>query len=136
MQALPWLIKPNVEELHEAFPSATVQTWQAKAAALYDAGVANVVVSNGAAGVVWWSKHGVWSAVPPQVTVRSTVGAGDALVAGMLHGLLTDAAAPEVLRQATACGAYAVTQIGFGLTDKTRLQEIARQVQVQAINPA
>ena len=56
-------------------------------------------------------------ATPPKVTVASTVGAGDSLLAGMLHGLLTGDTPEQTLRRATAIAAMAVTQIGFGISD-------------------
>ena len=117
----PWLIKPNAEELAELGQTG---------AALHDAGIEHVLVSDGAAGVTWYGPSGVVHATPPPVPVVSTVGAGDTLVAGMVHALLDARPATDALRFATACGSYAVTRIGFGLKDVDALAAIESGVHV------
>ena len=138
LQADPWLVKPNTDELQ-----AVTTFWQhppaqyADAAlSLHQGGIAHVVVSDGANGVGWWSAAGQWRAVPPAVVVRSTVGAGDTLLAGMIDGLLRELNPEDVLRQATACGTYAVTQVGFGLRDAAALDALAAGVVVHCVEPA
>ena len=71
------------------------------------------------------------NALPPQVTVASTVGAGDSLLAGMVHGLLAGEPAPQTLRRATAIAAQAVSQIGFGINDRAQLARFETQVRIQ-----
>lgn len=44
---------------------------------------------------------------------KSTVGAGDSLLAGMIHGLVNQLPPEETLKTATAIASHAVTQIGF-----------------------
>jgi fructose-1-phosphate kinase PfkB-like protein len=74
--------------------------------------------------VHWFSvRHRRCTGSPPQVSVASTVGAGDSLLAGMLHGLLSGRyELNQTLRTATAIAAMAVTQIGFGITDAAQLK--------------
>jgi 1-phosphofructokinase len=166
LQAGPWLVKPNTVELeavigfwNDAFvpysqtghlqrlnapttiatrPSEQSHTdFLAHAARLLHAGgIAHVVVSDGANGVGWWSAAGEWHSVPPIVSVRSTVGAGDSLLAGMIDGLLRVATPDAVLRRATACGTYAVTQVGFGLQDHAALAALAAGVTVRHVAPS
>ncbi|MDQ2148488.1 1-phosphofructokinase [Alcaligenaceae bacterium C4P045] len=132
----PWLVKPNVEELVAALrlPTHDRAAWQTAAARLVHDGVANVVVSDGAAGVTWLTAAGGWHAVPPKVDVRSTVGAGDTLLAGMVHALTQRLPPQDTLRLAAACGTYAVTQVGFGLPDIPALHRIEHNVVVSAID--
>jgi len=92
-----------------------------------------VVVSDGAAGVSWYSPNAALQATPPKVTVASTVGAGDSLLAGMLHGLLTGDTPEQTLRRATAIAAMAVTQIGFGISDHAQLARLESGVQVRSL---
>lgn len=135
VEAAPWLIKPNDQELAEAFgqPTGSVAELAAQVETLRGRGVEHVVVSQGAEGVRWFGPQGGWRAVPPKVEVASTVGAGDSLLAGMVHGLLGGWPAEQVLRQATAVAALAVTQFEFGIGDVQRLKRIADAVQVQAL---
>lgn len=126
-----WLVKPNAEELAEALGGATAPV---RAFELLQAqGVEHLVVSHGADGVDWFSHVPALQAVPPKVLVASTVGAGDSLLAGMLHGLLSGHAPEQTLRLATAIAALAVTQIGFGINDQARLAQLESAVLVRPL---
>ncbi|MCY1393680.1 Tagatose-6-phosphate kinase [compost metagenome] len=127
----PWLVKPNAEELAEAMGDGLGQA--AAAQALRARGIEHVVISQGADGVSWFSRQPALQALPPKVKVASTVGAGDSLVAGMVHGLLSQHSAEQTLRMATAIAAMAVTQIGFGITDSARLAQLERDVRISAL---
>lgn len=87
----------------------------------------------GRRGVNWFAAEGAWQARPPAVEVASTVGAGDSLLAGMLHGLASGWPAERVLRQATAIASLAVTQFEFGIGDPQRLARIEAGVVVQPL---
>ncbi|KAF1032946.1 MAG: Tagatose-6-phosphate kinase [Pseudomonas sp.] len=131
----PWLIKPNTEELAEALDcQALSAAQQAHAAACLQArGVEHVVVSQGADGVNWFSPGVALHATPPKVEVASTVGAGDSLLAGILHGLLADEAPERTLRRATAIAAMAVTQIGFGISDEAHLAQLESGIELHTL---
>ena len=132
LQSAPWLVKPNTEELGEVLGldvhSAAEQ--QAAAQRLLATGIEHVVVSAGEQGVSWFTAGHALHAQPPQVQVASTVGAGDSLVAGMVHGLLLAEAPAQTLRRATAIAAQAVTQVGFGIRDREQLACLEAAVQL------
>ncbi|WP_313307103.1 1-phosphofructokinase [Stutzerimonas balearica] len=131
----PWLIKPNEEELAQArgLDPADAQVLADEARRL-NARIEHVVMSQGAAGVSWFSPAAAWHAQPPRVRVVSTVGAGDSLLAGMLHGLLAGWPAERTLAHATAIAAQAVGQIGFGITDRAQLAELEAAVRLQPLS--
>lgn len=135
LNAGPWLIKPNTEELAEALDCAVDSPAQQAQAAerLHAQGVEHVVISQGAEGVNWFSPRTALHATPPKVRVASTVGAGDSLLAGMLHGLLRFDVPDTTLRRATAIAAMAVTQIGFGISDDAQLESLQSGVHVRAL---
>lgn len=135
LAAGPWLIKPNTEELADALGCEVVSVdAQAEAASrLHAHGVEHVVISDGADGVNWFSVGSAMHATPPKVNVISTVGAGDSLLAGMLHGLLSADTPEQTLRTATAIAAMAVTQIGFGIGDATQLAHIEQGVRLRPL---
>lgn len=135
LKAAPWLIKPNTEELAEALdcPTQTVAQQALAAERLHAQGVEHVVVSHGADGVNWFSRSAALHGTPPKVSVASTVGAGDSLLAGMLHGLLSGEAPEQTLRRATAIAAMAVTQIGFGISDDAQLARLESGVAVRPL---
>jgi 1-phosphofructokinase len=135
LEASPWLIKPNTEELADALDAPIISiAAQAEAAAqLRQRGIEHVVISQGSEGVHWFSSNVALQALPPKVTVASTVGAGDSLLAGMVHGLLSGHAPEQALRIATAIAAMAVTQIGFGINDAAQLKRLASGVTVRPL---
>ncbi len=132
----PWLIKPNEEELAEARGVELIgsSALVAEARRLQGEGIEHVVVSQGADGVSWFSPGAALHANPPRVRVVSTVGAGDSLLAGMLHGLLQGWPAERTLTQATAIAAQAVGQVGFGITDTAELAELEAAVRLQSLS--
>ncbi|MFJ2366145.1 1-phosphofructokinase [Pseudomonas sp. NPDC087697] len=135
LAAGPWLIKPNTEELAEVLGCEVGSvTAQAEVASrLHVQGIEHVVISHGADGVNWFSVGSAMHATPPRVSVVSTVGAGDSLLAGMLHGLLSADTPEQTLRTATAIAAMAVTQIGFGIGDTALLAQLEQGVRVRLL---
>jgi 1-phosphofructokinase len=114
IEAGPDLIKPNAEELAEAVarPIRTLGDVVDGARKLLDRGVAHVLVSLGDRGAVSVSDAVALRAWTSPVVPRSTVGAGDAALAGFLA---TDGRATEALRAAVAWGAAAVKLPGTGM---------------------
>ncbi|MEE4179733.1 1-phosphofructokinase [Pseudomonas viridiflava] len=133
LAAGPWLIKPNTEELADALdaPIISIAAQAEVAARLHTQGIEHVVISQGSEGVHWFSPNLALHSLPPKVTVASTVGAGDSLLAGMVHGLISGDGPHTTLRTATAIAAMAVTQIGFGITDTAQLKRLEGGVSVR-----
>ncbi len=133
--AAPWLIKPNTDELGQicARNLASAEAQRAEAIQLRAMGIEHIVISQGAEGVSWFGPGLALHARPPRVSVASTVGAGDSLLAGMVHGLLSGWPAERTLRLATAIAAQAVTQVGFGIQDAAQLQQLEGAVMLQAL---
>jgi 1-phosphofructokinase family hexose kinase len=88
LAAGPDVVKPNVDELAEVTGTQIRSPGAAIAAAreLLARGAGCVVVSMGADGALLVSPDGTWHASAGAPRVRSTVGAGDALLAGFLAG--------------------------------------------------
>jgi len=135
LTAVPAIIKPNIDELQE-FCGHSLNT-QAEvidaARHLIDQGLQTVVVSMGAKGALFVDKTGVIRAIPPKVQVKSTVGAGDAMLSGMVAGKIENRSLKECARLATAFSIVAVTHIGAGLPPATSLKSIECQVQLDEI---
>ncbi len=117
VQACPALVKPNIEELRTLVgrPLEGVDEVVEAARGLVASGIGTVVVSMGEEGAVFVEGEQALLARPPAVRVRSTVGAGDAMVAGMVAGALGGLPLPDRARLATAFSLTAVTRIGAGL---------------------
>ncbi|CAM4144175.1 1-phosphofructokinase [Vibrio neonatus] len=133
LDAKPWLIKPNDEELAEFVGRSlsTAEQCQQAALELADKGIDNIVVSMGANGVMWL-KQGKWLfSQPPKMNVVSTVGAGDTLVAGLCWGHMQNMEKEPLLQFATGLSALAVAQVGVGIPSKEQLHSVINQVDVR-----
>ncbi len=90
MACAPDIIKPNIEELRELAGRAlkTEKAIVGAARELIARGIGLVAVSMGPDGALFVESGSAVLAVPPKITVRSTVGAGDAMVAGIVTATL------------------------------------------------
>jgi 1-phosphofructokinase len=133
--ALPALVKPNIDELQEfCGHSLNTQSEVIRAARrLLEQGLQTVVVSMGEKGALFVENDGIIQAIPPHVQVKSTVGAGDAMLSGMVAGKIENRSLKACARLATAFSVIAVTHIGAGLSPQTSLESIERQVQLNEI---
>jgi 1-phosphofructokinase len=100
---------------------------------LIDQGLQTVVVSMGEKGALFVDKAEVFRAIPPKVRVESTVGAGGAMLSGMVAGKIENRSLKECARLATAFSVTVVTRIGAGLSSETLLESIECQVQLDEI---
>lgn len=136
LNAQPWLIKPNDEELSQFVGRELTSPAQCREAAeqLADKGIENIVVSMGAEGTMWLN-NGEWlHAQPPRMSVVSTVGAGDTLVAGLCWGHMQEMKKQPLITFATALSALAVTQVGVGVPDIEQLNTLQQQIQLQPVS--
>jgi 1-phosphofructokinase len=112
LDAAPSIVKPNLHELEALAGRALPSTEDVldAARALLDRGVELAAVSMGARGALFVSRGEVVHARPPAVEVGSTVGAGDAMVAGIVAARLARLGLPETARLATAFSLAALTR--------------------------
>jgi len=110
----PDLIKPNLEELEELVGRSldTIGDVLAAAAYLVAHGVATVVVSLGGDGALLVTPSMTAHAVAQVAAPLSTVGAGDALLAGYLYATGSGSTPVDALRTGVAWGAAAVSLPG------------------------
>lgn len=111
------LIKPNAEELAEltGLPDTFEDDPDAAAAAaltLVSKGCQTVLATLGSRGALLVTANETWRATMPPVSAKSTVGAGDASLAGYLLAQQRGAAPERRLAQAVAHGAAAASLPG------------------------
>jgi 1-phosphofructokinase len=111
VSAGPALVKPNHHELEEAVGSSlsTIQDVIGAAQQLRSLGAQAVLASLGQDGAVLVDSAGVWHAEAPVVLARSSVGAGDAMLAGFLAA---GGKGKQALVSGVAWGAAAVSLPG------------------------
>jgi 6-phosphofructokinase 2 len=82
-----------------------------------------LVLSLGVGGVFWMSRSERGRVMAPAVRVRSTVGAGDSMVAGIVLSLARGHAVGDAIRFGVAAGAAAVMNPG---TQLCRAEDVDR----------
>jgi 1-phosphofructokinase family hexose kinase len=143
--AAPDVIKPNIDELEELVgrrldsENAIVDAGRSLVADASrgskggSGGIALVAVSMGPRGALFVTRDEVVHAKPPAIRVKSTVGAGDAMVAGIVVGALRGLDLPGRARLATAFSLGALSEIGPRLPPPATIEAFAEEVDVRQI---
>ncbi|AEI47106.1 1-phosphofructokinase [Runella slithyformis DSM 19594] len=124
-----FLLKPNIGELEALVGTSNLETDDVDDAArslIGDGKCEVVIVSLGPKGAILVTKDLCEHIPAPPVQKRSTVGAGDSMVAGMTWALTQGLSYPDMLRWGVACGSAATMNEGTQLflrADVERLLE-------------
>ena len=135
--ARPAIVKPNLAEL-EALAGRRLSTAAgpdrravAEAAReLRAAGAGAVVVSLGAHGLQAITGEGCWRAAPPAEVSGNPTGAGDAVAAGLVRGLVLGHPWDERLRHAVALGTASAAAPAAGEFSDDHYRELLGAVRV------
>lgn len=133
--AHPFLIKPNLREM-EATLGIELRTMRAirDAALLFvRLGVQHAVVSMGAMGAMYISADKTLFAPALRVATKSTVGAGDAMIGGMLLGYEIEKNMAKAFRYGIAAGAASVMTEGTQLIVRSDFDALLDQVRIQEV---
>jgi 1-phosphofructokinase family hexose kinase len=135
LEAEPDFVKPNSEEASHfaGFPIREVDEAAEAAQRFFDARAKSVAISLGARGILWQrtsDSDPIISQLPP-VDDCSSVGSGDAAMAGFAvaheHGLSEE----QTISLAVACGTANCFAQAPGQIDKEQVFRLARQAQVR-----
>lgn len=131
----PFLIKPNLPEI-EAIMKKELRTLRGlRDAALFliDYGAQNVVISMGKYGAMLVNPATTLFAPALMVESRSTVGAGDAMIGGILTGLYRGETLVDSFRYGVAAGAASVLTDGTQLVREHDFEALLPKVTVQEV---
>lgn len=126
-----YLLKPNIGELAALTGNSelTGSTIDKAATELIKRGSAEIiVVSLGASGASLYYSNGKIHQTAPLVKVRSTVGAGDSMVAGMVSVIANSGSMEEMLRMGIACGSATTMSEGTGLFNPENVLKILKEI--------
>lgn len=128
----PFLIKPNRYELELLCGRKldTIQDVAREAMGIRQRGVEMVCVSLGGEGALLAAASGVWHGKAVPVPVRCTVGAGDAMVAGLVAAVATHQDAAQALRLGLAMGAGTAAKPGTGLATREDLDTLLPRTEI------
>jgi len=127
LEAGVFMIKPNVGELAKLVGVERLEMEEVNQAAkqiIAKGGAEIVVVSLGPQGAVLVTEDAYEFVPAPNVVKRSTVGAGDSMVGGMVWALSQNKTLKEVIRWGVACGSAATMNEGTQLFKKEDAQRL------------
>ena len=135
LEARPFMIKPNRYEL-ELMTGEKLNTLKEirDAAQKYlDMGVSVVTVSLGSEGALITDGDETLYAPKIALDVKSTVGAGDAMVAGLTCGFIGDNELEDAFRMGVACASVRCATESYRVIDKTEYKRLLDQVKIERV---
>ncbi|MBO7661892.1 MAG: 1-phosphofructokinase family hexose kinase [Clostridia bacterium] len=134
-EARPFLIKPNLREMERTLGMElrTMRSIRDAALIFLRLGVEHAVVSMGAMGAMYVSTRETLFSPALRVTTKSTVGAGDAMIGGMLLGYQREGSMSKAFRYGMAAGAASVMTAGTQLIIPSDFERLLDQVRIQEV---
>ncbi|QDO95090.1 1-phosphofructokinase family hexose kinase [Formosa sediminum] len=126
-----FLIKPNQKELARLAGKESLTKSEREAFALKmvaDQIAQYVVVSLGKDGAFIAHNHGIEYVAAPVISVNSTIGAGDSMVAGLIYAITQEKTPKNMLRWGVACGVAATLSEGSDLAHKENIDKILKLI--------
>ena len=130
-QAKPFIIKPNIEEARQLTASIcnNDNTPSEIAKAIQQIGPKNVVISLGKEGAIFAADDQINLVNSPQIIEANPIGAGDAMVGGLVWGLSQGKSLNEALQCGVACGAATASQNGTDMGTFEMVNELLSKIQ-------
>jgi 6-phosphofructokinase 2 len=132
-----YLLKPNLGELATLVDKERIEENEIEGFAkkiIAEGGAEVMVISMADKGAFLFSKDETFKVVPPKVEIKSTVGAGDSMVAGIVFALSNDASLGEALEYGVASGTAATLQAGTELCSKENTEMLLSKILAQKHN--
>lgn len=132
----PTLIKPNELEFSKMLgrPLETDQALIQAAREVVAKGVEYVVISMGGDGLLGISADKAYKVEVPKIAVRSTVGAGDSVVAGMLMALSSGEPFEKAICMGAAFGSAMASTDGTEIPPKSLVEEIHSKITCHSVD--
>ena len=133
--ARPYLVKPNLLEAQQLTGIVIDNMAAAYRAAekIQSSGIEVVVISLGEQGAILHNGKLSLLAQPPTIQEHNPIGAGDALVAGLVWGLNQETSLIEALRWAVASGAAAASLPGTGVGSLEDIEQLEKEISVTTL---
>jgi 6-phosphofructokinase 2 len=134
VQAGPYFIKPNIHEFGRLVEANLKdQDDVLQQVTPYLTLVDYLVVSMGARGALGVSRNEKFRVIPPRVEVKSSTGAGDALVAGMVFAFSEGASFKDALTLGVACGTASTLQARPTLCLKEDVYAVRKEIVIKSV---
>ena len=131
VEAGVYLLKPNLGELSSLAGSKHITAKEAEKIArqlIHEFGIEIIVVSMGADGALLVTAHESFHINTPKVERKSTVGAGDSMVAGIVLSLAKGNDLKHTLQYGIACGTAATLNSGTELCNREDADRLFNEI--------
>jgi len=131
----PYMIKPNVYEASELVGSVAGSNSQLQhiAAAIHNMGVEKIAISAGKGMALFSNGEKCWQVFPPQIEEANPIGAGDAMLAGIVFGLEAGNTDDKAFAWGIASGAAAAHLPGTGMPSRSEVESFLSKIKVKEV---
>lgn len=135
IEAKPFLIKPNQEELEDILGRKlnSIEEIAEAARELMKKGAENVMVTLGGAGALLVTLERAYRGTFPKVKIKNTVGSGDSTIGGFAYALSQGKDLAECFRLGIACGTTNAMLDSTGIIDLDILKKILSQIKIEEL---
>jgi 1-phosphofructokinase family hexose kinase len=134
----PFLAKPNSFEASELThePAESITDMISAGQKIHQLGVKVVVISAGAKGAIMNSGSDQWIGHAPIIEEHNPIGAGDAMVAGIVWQLAQAGEIKTALRWGLACGAATASQPGTSMASLEIINSLFDNTSIELLGKA
>ena len=135
IKAGPTLIKPNEHELELYYEQEfrTQKDMIRAAEKMLNQNIEMIMLSLGKEGAVFISEAEKYFIEPLKLNVKSTVGAGDAMVAGLAYSLENELLLEEMLKTAAACSSATLIREGTEMGSREDVARLKREINIKKL---
>ncbi|MCM8771735.1 MAG: 1-phosphofructokinase family hexose kinase [Candidatus Omnitrophica bacterium] len=128
----PFIIKPNLKELERAFNYKIDNFDKLKQVCnfLVNTGISLILITNGKNGSILFTKKEIIYSKSPEVNFKSSIGCGDAFLAGFLYMFKRKKDNKTALKFASAVGAAKAEEEGTKMPEKSRIKKLFNLVKL------
>ncbi|MEX0719366.1 MAG: 1-phosphofructokinase family hexose kinase [Balneolaceae bacterium] len=117
-------IKPNEEEFNELIKQTDSADENELIEKLYSLGIENIIHTLGKEGTYLYNREGKKKFNPPEIKVKSSIGAGDSFVGGLVGGLASEMNVEDAVCYGISAAASTLQSPGTSLCNLNEVQEI------------
>lgn len=133
IQAAPFAIKPNIHELGNLTGRELADDQDVICAArkILEKGIEIIIVSMGAQGAIIMDKKTTYRVWTDSIVPKSTVGAGDSMVAVLAYSLLSQFSLEETAQWVTAAGTVTASKSGTQVCSLAEVRQFLNKVKIK-----
>ncbi len=129
-----FFLKPNEKELAQMFDldiELTEDEITRLGKELVYSGIQNLLVTRGEKGAIFINQRECYKVTVPEIEIKSTIGSGDATVAGFCFGYSSNLPIKECLRLAMACGMSNAMVGKIGVVDLKEIENLKKRIIIE-----